>query len=196
MDGSAESIEILSIGHSSHTEEEFLELLRAKSVEVVADVRSVPISAYCPHFNQERLRQTLNDTGISYVFLGEELGGRPNGDKYYDEDNRVRYDAVAESDLFRTGLERLLEGAKNYRVAVMCSEGTPAHCHRHLLISRVLENEGIPVTHILPDGNTQRAGEILEADRPAPTLFGQEEQPWISIQSVSRSTPPRSSSVS
>ena len=196
MDSPNESIEILSIGHSNHTEEKFLELLRATRVEVVADVRSVPISAYCPHFNQERLRQTLDDAGIGYVFLGDELGGRPDGDKYYDEDNRVRYDAVAESDIFRRGLERLLEGAKKYRVAMMCSEGSPAQCHRHLLISRVLEIQGVSVTHVLPDGSTQSAVEILEADQPPPSLFGQEEQPWISIQSVSRSTPPRSSSVS
>ena len=196
MDSPKESIEILSIGHSNHTEEKFLELLSASRIEVLADVRSVPISAYCPHFNQERLRQTLDDSGIGYVFLGGELGGRPDGDRYYDEDNRVRYDAVAESDIFRRGLERLLEGAKKYRVAMMCSEGSPTHCHRHLLISRVLEIDGIPVTHVLPDGNTRSAADILEADRPTPTLFGQGEQPWISIQSVSRSTAPKSSSAS
>ena len=95
MDSPKESIEILSIGHSNHTEEKFLELLSASRIEVLADVRSVSISAYCPHFNQERLRQTLDDSGIGYVFLGGELGGRPDGDRYYDVDRcRCNSDSI------------------------------------------------------------------------------------------------------
>ena len=196
MGSEREAIGILSIGHSNHTEQKFLDLLKAAHIDVVADVRSMPVSSYSPHFNREPLRQTLKAAGIGYVFLGDELGGRPHGDEFYDEEDRVRYDLVAESRSFRNGLERLLDGAVNHHVAMMCSEGSPAQCHRHLLISRVLEIQGVPVAHVLPDGSTQSAVEILEADRPPPSLFGQEEQPWISIQSVSRSTPPRSSSVS
>ncbi len=196
MDPTATEIDLLSVGHSNHSLEDFVELLRRVGVEVLVDVRSVPVSAYLPHFNQEPFRRSLKSANIGYVFLGEELGGRPNGIKFYDSDGRVRYDLVAKSSKFREGLKRLTNGAKGYRTAMMCSEGHPDKCHRHLLIARVLDGLDISVTHVLPDGSTRSAAELLEAHRPIPTLFGQEEQSWISIQSVLPNTQPQISSAS
>jgi len=188
---------VLTVGHSNHDAESFLNLLESADVEVLADVRTAPYSAYSNQFNQDPLKVLLKDRGIGYVFLGRELGGRPTGDEFYDEDGFVFYDRVAETGLFRSGLDRLLTGASDRRVALMCSEGHPAECHRHLMISRVLvEQESVDVEHVLPDGSILTAAELFEEQRPPVNLFGQEEMTWKSIRSVSRNTPLSSSSTS
>ena len=184
-----------SIGHSNHTEEKFVDLLKDADIDVVADVRTVPAVSYSTHFSQQPLRRILKRAKIGYVFLGSELGGRPRGDEFYDEKSHVDYDVFAESATFRAGLKRLLDGAVSHRVAMMCSEGAPEECHRHLLIARVLDLEGIPVIHLLPDGSSQSAATILKAKQPRPRLFGQDVQPWKSIRPVLRNAPPRSSST-
>lgn len=65
------------------------------------------------------------------------------------------YHRLAASALFLTGIERLQKGIKTYQVALMCSEENPLHCHRHLLISRVLSERAVEVIHIRKDGSTQ-----------------------------------------
>ena len=185
---------LLTLGHSNHDLDRFVELARSAGVEVVADVRTVPHSQYTPHFNREPLRRSLTQAGLGYVFLGVELGGRPTGHHFYDETGHVHYDRVAKSELFLAGLARLRNGAAENRVALMCSEGHPAECHRHLLISRVLLEEGFSISHVLPDETTIDAEELLASQRPEPTLFGQEEMTWRSIRLVSPNTALESSS--
>jgi len=72
----------LSVGHSTHPIEAFVELLRGHAVESVADVRTTPFSRFSPQFNQHALERDLQADGIRYLFLGEELGGRPAGDRF------------------------------------------------------------------------------------------------------------------
>lgn len=117
---------IYSVGHSNHSSEELIDLLTQHEVQVIADVRTQPFSRYSPQFNRDPLRESLKDHGIGYVFLGRELGGRPDGDHYYDHEGHVRYDRLSQSDLFLAGLERLIEGSRSQRVAMLCSEGDPA----------------------------------------------------------------------
>src|SRR5262245_11231288 len=92
--------QILTIGHSNHTMAVFLELLAKHGIEVVVDVRSAPYSRYVPHFNKPSLEEALGQTPIKYLYLGRELGGRPDGREYYDEDGHALYARVAESRLF------------------------------------------------------------------------------------------------
>jgi hypothetical protein len=75
--------ELFTIGHSTHSWEKFLELLRQHRIETVADVRSSPYSQFNPHFNREPLQLALRQQGISYVFLGEELGARRSEPECY-----------------------------------------------------------------------------------------------------------------
>jgi len=187
---------LATIGHSNLTTAEFLSSLTKHGITAIADVRTHPVSSYLPHFNKEVLKASLRESGFNYVFLGEELGGRPTGGEYYDEDGFVLYDQVAKSQLFKAGLQRLLEGASNFKIGVMCSEGIPDSCHRHLLIARVLDQQGISVEHALPDGSTKSASDLLADHRPPPTLFGQEEQSWKSAQSALPSTQQKTSSAS
>jgi uncharacterized protein (DUF488 family) len=191
VDDRNEPPRLMSIGHSNVSFEAFVDLLKQHEVEVVADVRTAPRSRYVPHFDSEPLRESLAEAGIKYVFLGRELGGRPEGDEFYDDYDHVLYGRLAESSLFEEGLERVLDGARKFRVAMLCSEEDPLHCHRHLLISRVLLSRGVDVTHIRGDGTLQSEGTLamIEAgEQQQGALFDApaEERPWRSTRSVSR----------
>ena len=100
--------------------------------------------------------------GIDYVFLGGELGGRPADRSCYDEDGRVSYPRLAETDLFDDGIGRVVRAADERRVAVMCSEKDPQDCHRALLIARALGERGVAVEHILADGGVEKHEETLD----------------------------------
>ncbi len=152
--------EVLTIGHSTHTLERFAELLLEHRVTAIADVRSAPYSGYQPDFNREPLHQALTERGIAYVFLGRELGARPEDRGLY-EDGRVQYARLAETELFHSGLERVLQGAQKYRLAVMCAEKEPLECHRTLLVGRELEARGVEISHILADGQLERSAAAM-----------------------------------
>jgi uncharacterized protein (DUF488 family) len=143
-------LEILTIGHSSMSYEEFLRSLRSASVTAIADVRSVPFSRRNPQFDRNTLRDELRMDGIAYVFLGEELGGRPRERQYFCE-GVADYEKMAKSLDFERGLRRVIEGSKQYRIALMCSEHDPLECHRCLLVGRALHEQGLAVKHILSD---------------------------------------------
>jgi uncharacterized protein (DUF488 family) len=157
---------IFTIGHSNHSAERFLELLRANGITALADARSVPHSRWASQFNKDALAAALAEKRIAYVFLGRELGGRPK-DPALLHNAKPDYAAMSEADSFRAGIARLLEGAKTYRVALMCAERDPIDCHRFLLIARHLAARDIPVAHILADGEveTQEQTETRFASR-------------------------------
>lgn len=178
---STERAPLWTIGHSNHSLEHFLALLSSARIEAVADVRSAPRSRHVPWFDRLPLSESLQAVGRSYVFLGKELGGRPAAPELYDERGHVLYDEVAATAPFEAGLERLTSGMERMRVAVMCAEEDPMHCHRRLLVSRVLHGRGHPITHIRRDG-TQH----VEAGFTTETLLGTEELPWRSSVSVSQ----------
>ncbi len=146
---------VFTVGHSNHSPEEFIKLLLRHNVDEVADVRSSPYSRYTPHFNHEPLNGILNDMGIGYTFMGEELGGRPTDRSCYDADGRVRYDRVADTDPFDDGIRCIIRGADERRIALMCTEKEPLECHRTLLIAGTLTERGVAVAHILADGNLE-----------------------------------------
>jgi uncharacterized protein (DUF488 family) len=185
---------VLTVGHSNHTVEHFLGLLTAHAIEVVVDARSRPYSKYAKQFDHEALKTTLRDTGIRYLYLGRELGGRPDGDEFYDEEGHVRYDRVAATKRFREGLDRLERGIHEYRVAVLCAEENPACCHRRLLVGRVLLERGVQVEHIRGDGRIQTEEELaaeVNPNRGQSSLFAKAEaEPWKSTATVSRKKRP------
>ena len=146
---------VLTIGHSTHTIEAFVDLLRRHGVTAVVDVRSAPFSRFNPQFNKEVLQETLKSQGITYVFLGRELGARSDDPGCY-ENGRVRYARLAQASLFKAGLERVVEGARKYRIAMMCAEKEPLECHRTLLVARALAERDVKVEHILADGSLEQ----------------------------------------
>ena len=143
---------VLTAGHSNHSVEEFIALLRLHGVDEVADVRSAPYSRYTPQFNLGHLETALERAGIGYAFLGAELGGRPADRSCYDANGRVIFERIANTDLFQDGLRYLIRNADERRIAIMCTEKDPLDCHRTLLVARALVERGINVEHILTDG--------------------------------------------
>ncbi len=146
--------DVFTIGHSTHTIEKFVELLRQHRVTAVADVRSVPYSRFQPQFNQNMLKEALREHGIAYVFLGKELGARSE-DKTCYKNGRVQYRRLANTEAFRIGIARVRSGREKNRIALMCAEREPLECHRTLLVGRELVGAGIPVIHIHADGHLE-----------------------------------------
>lgn len=152
---------IFTVGHSTHAAEAFAALLRTHGVTAVADVRSAPWSRFNPQFNRETLARDLEARGIRYVFLGRELGARPEDPACY-EGGRVRYARLARTDLFRGGLDRVVDGARRHRLALMCAEKDPLDCHRTILVARELARRGLDVAHVLADGRLEPHAATLE----------------------------------
>lgn len=147
-------LSVLTIGHSTHSLEAFVNLLKTHSVGAVADIRSTPYSGYSPHFNRESLRRALRLHQIRYVFLGRELGARSDDPSCF-ENGRVRYKRLARTESFRRGIERVESGSSTYRIALMCAEKDPLDCHRAILVAPALCRNGTPVQHILADGRLE-----------------------------------------
>src|SRR5215475_103312 len=135
---------LYTIGHGTRKIEDFLETLRSFSIQYLIDVRSQPYSKFSPQYNQSDLKFFLERHGITYVFMGESIGGRPSDPSCYDKDGKVDYEKVKTKEFFKRGIERLkIAYAKNIPTVIMCSEGKPSECHRSKLIGRVLSSENI-----------------------------------------------------
>lgn len=196
-----EKKQIFTIGHSNHSLETFLALLKDHDIEVLVDIRSHPNSKYSPQFNGKGLKMALGREAIKYLFLGKELGGHPSGAHYYDVKGHVLYSRVAESLLFQEGITRLEKGIQQFRVAIMCSEEDPAECHRHLLVARVLVGRDVAVYHIRGDSSIQTEDELAAKELAQmgnyvqESLFEQQEgNVWKSTRSVLRKKQPPNSS--
>jgi uncharacterized protein (DUF488 family) len=172
---------VYTIGHSTHSMEAFVALLRKTRLDAIADIRSTPYSRWRPHFNRDILRNVLTGHGIAYVFLGVELGGRGVDDSERDENGRTKYQKIAGSAAFREGLRRVHAGSQRMRLALMCAENDPLECHRGILVSRFLVSRDTQVLHIHGDGRVeshreaeQRLRQIMELAEP--DLFRTEDQ--------------------
>ncbi|MFI6581644.1 DUF488 family protein [Embleya sp. NPDC050493] len=145
---------VFTVGHSTHSISDFLGLLQKHGITAVADVRSMPVSRFTPQFNRYAVERSLLDVDIKYVFLGKELGARTDDPTCY-VDGRVRYDLLARTSDFVRGIERLRNGSRSERIAVMCAEQEPLDCHRCVLVARVLDEYEITVEHIHGDGHVE-----------------------------------------
>ena len=143
---------VYTIGHSNLDKDEFIEALETVAPGYLIDVRSTPASRYSPHFNRKALEETSEERGYDYIFLGDELGGRPSDSKMYDpEGKHARYDLMSKSSKFHKGMEKIVDLVKDrQQVVLLCSEKDPLECHRTLMVSELLDQKGIPVGHIIP----------------------------------------------
>lgn len=171
---------VFTIGHSNQPLDTFLHGLHQHGITAVADVRSRPYSRHVPHFSRESLQMALAAAGIAYVFLGNELGARPDDpglyDKYPDGKVRVNTDRLTQQTGFQDGLNRLREGTSRYRIAMLCAEKDPANCHRGWLVAPRLASQGLEVLHIHADGRLEAHADLearLSGNEkgPTPDLF-------------------------
>ncbi len=151
---------LFSIGHSNHTIEHFVSLLHGAGVKLLADVRSYPKSRFAPQFNREALEQSLPANGISYLWLGKELGGMAR--------EKISQDA------FEHGLGQLIAESEKQPAAMMCAERDPLDCHRWLWLSRELTARGIEVRHILATGKIENQHDTEDRLLAAEGLAGED----------------------
>lgn len=146
------AVTVYTVGHSTRTLDEFVELLRAHAIETLADVRTVPRSRRHPWFARGELAVSLPERGVAYVHLPE-LGGlrKPRADSPNTawRNNSFRgYADYMTTPEFDAGIEHLVELARASRTAVMCAEAVPWRCHRSL-IADALVARGEDVVHLL-----------------------------------------------
>ncbi|MEB3279261.1 MAG: DUF488 domain-containing protein [Lyngbya sp.] len=153
-------MELFTIGHSNHNIETFIELLQQHQITAVADVRSHPYSRRFPQFNQSELQTALKQVNIRYVFLGRELGARAEDLSCYDSMGKAVYERIAATGSFTEGIQRILNGVKTHRIALMCAEKDPMTCHRSILVCRNLRQSGLTINHILSEGQLESQAEL------------------------------------
>jgi uncharacterized protein (DUF488 family) len=152
---------VFTIGHSTHPQQRFIDLLRRHGITALCDVRSNPLSRVNPQFNLDVLKEVLPEHGVKYLFLGKELGARSDDRACY-EGGKVQYDRLARTELFQKGLARLQDGmSKGFRIALMCAEKEPLECHRSILVARHLVALGIDVQHIDENGGLESHNDAL-----------------------------------
>jgi uncharacterized protein (DUF488 family) len=142
---------LYTVGHSSLDFPRFAKLLEKAQVGLLVDVRSRRYSGRFPQFSQPGFEQLLKGCGVSYLFLGEELGGRPDDPDVYRSSGMVDYRSRRRSYAFQAGLERLLRELELGNLALMCAEEDPLECHRFLMICPELAKLDIRPVHIRRD---------------------------------------------
>jgi uncharacterized protein (DUF488 family) len=178
---------LFTVGHSTHSIEEFIRLLKAHEIEEIADVRSIPKSRHCPQFNSDALEKSMLDAGIRYTHLAK-LGGRRHTRKdsinagWRNASFRGYADYMA-TPQFAEGLVELIEIAREQRTAVMCAEAVPWRCHRSLIADAMtvkgwkvcdIVSEAAPKEHELTKFLKVEDGRLTyPAAEDAPRLFSE-----------------------
>ena len=151
------SAPLYTIGHSTRSLEELIDLLEANRIASLADIRRYPASRRHPHFSGESLAASLPGRGIEYVHL-ESLGGRRKADPqsrntgWRNESFRGYADYMGTAE-FAAAVDHLLQMPEP--VAILCAEAVPWRCHRNL-VSDELVHRGMEVFHIIGAGSVQR----------------------------------------
>ena len=124
-----------TIGHGSKDFDALVHALDRHGVQMIVDVRSQPYSRRSPEFTKAELQEAAASAGLGYRWLGDKLGGKP---------------AAAPQDL-EAGLDELAGLCASSRVALLCAEADPRHCHRDSVLAPAMESRGYVVIHILAD---------------------------------------------
>jgi uncharacterized protein (DUF488 family) len=174
------SHEIYTIGYASFSISEFIDTLRKYAITALADVRSAPYSRYKQEFKKDNLNKVLAESNILYIFLGNQVGARVEDPGCF-VNGKLNYGLLKESDNFRTGIDRILNGMRDYRIALMCAEKDPVNCHRMFLVCRALRSYPIEIFHILEDGSLEGQSDtekrILQLyDLDQPDIFRSERE--------------------
>jgi uncharacterized protein (DUF488 family) len=147
-----EELTVLTIGHSTRTLEEFIELLETYRINLVIDVRTVPHSRYNPQFNKEAMPANLRHSNIKYIHIPD-IGGlrRPKPDSVnlaWKNTGFRGYADYMQTKEFTDSLLKIVALAKENRLVLMCAEALPWRCHRNLISDALLVRH-IGVDHII-----------------------------------------------
>ena len=150
-----EKLVCYTVGHSTHKTEEFIRLIKTRSIQYVLDARSNPYSRHNPQYNRELIKEGLENKGVTYLFIGDLLGARyKNPDLYFPGKKIADFRKVRKLDTFQRGIDEISSKLKQgCEIVLMCAEKDPFNCHRFVLISYMLSKMGIVIKHILDDGS-------------------------------------------
>lgn len=166
-------LHLYTIGHSNHPAGTFIQLLQQHHITSLIDVRTSPYSRYNRQFNRETLQSALEKENISYLWMGETLGGKREdlqSSMGFRQEELFHQDAA-----YQKGIEELIQLAAQQPTAIMCSEEDPRHCHRHRIISTTLLYRKTPaarevleihIHHIRGNGFIEDAANIPVAYQP------------------------------
>lgn len=153
---------IYTIGYGRLAIDEFIARLQEREIAYLIDVRSQPYSRYKPEFAKDALAAHLKASGITYVFMGDTLGGRPSDPEFYNGGNQVDYVKLSKAHFYHQGIGRLQKAfTQKLSIALMCAEARPENCHRTHLISQTLCDLDIPVQHIDENNELYTQADVL-----------------------------------
>ena len=149
---------VFTVGHSTRTIPEFVDILRSGAVALVIDVRSIPRSRTNPQYNFDVLGDELQPWQVGYGRIPE-LGGRrgrergvdPAVNAYWQNQSFHNYADYALGDAFPGGLDQLLAISAERSTAIMCSEAVWWRCHRRIIADYLLL-AGRDVRHLMGGG--------------------------------------------
>lgn len=145
---------VYSLGHSNHSIEKTVSLLKVYRVDLVWDVRSVPYSKSNPVMNAESLSKLLQENDLGYEWVGESFGGKPKDRELYTE-GYADFEKICKTKKFQLTKHKLFqELERGHFVCLMCAEKDPIDCHRAIMIGRNLSLDGVIVDHILENRST------------------------------------------
>lgn len=153
-----EPLPVLTIGHSTRSMEDFIELLKAHAVRMIVDVRTIPRSRHNPQFNLETLPEALKLARIGYRHISG-LGGlrharRDSPNMGWRNSSFRGFADYMQTEEFEKNLEKLISLSRRKRICLMCAEAVPWRCHRSL-IADALQVRGFPVGHITSKSQPQ-----------------------------------------
>jgi uncharacterized protein (DUF488 family) len=175
---------VYTLGHAQGTFDNFAEALLAREITLAVDVRSKPWLKWAKQFNKEEVEALLPQAGIEYLWLGEHLGGRPEGDQFYDAENHALYQPISEQLWFLKAIGRVEYEAERRNVALFCVEELPEKCHRFHLLGRVLHARRANVLHLRGSGTAESQANVAER-------IGEGQMQLLETGSVWRSLEPQ-----
>ena len=149
---------VFTIGYGARSLEAFLAVLHAQDVAYLIDVRSAPYSKFKPEFSKSALEAAAKVAGLTYVYLGDTLGGQPKDQSCY-EDGKVLYDRVKERAFFREGIARLRRRRTRLAGSGHVQRRQARTVPPHRLDRQALVDAGVPVVHI--DENDCRSARMM-----------------------------------
>ena len=146
------ALTIFTIGHSTHSIEEFVEMLKAHDIKLIVDVRTIPKSRHNPQYNSDTLAAALHERAIGYEHMPG-LGGLRHAKKNsintaWENASFRGFADYMQTEDFVQSMNILIETAGKQPTAIMCAEALPWRCHRSL-ISDALLARGITVMDIM-----------------------------------------------
>ena len=150
--GNIKSTPLYTIGYTGFSEAEGMaSYLKTQKVDVLIDVRSSPYSSHFPQFNKENLQRVLKNSNIYYRNYAISFGARQENHTFY-RNGRLDFELYTKSEQFIDGLAKVQNSVeKGYVLALMCAEKDPLICHRAIMISRILHEDGYSIRHLRPD---------------------------------------------